>query len=106
MVQEAIECISLVTTKAPNLKLLILIKKEEVQKALQDRKQLFLVQETRGGKLGYFRIRANGALKQWKTQPERWSLPCKYGLKNCFRVTDTSNVSWIGMLAIEAGEKK
>ena len=29
------------------------------------------------------KVRVNGALKTWKTEPERFRLPVKYGLREC-----------------------
>jgi hypothetical protein len=35
----------------------------------------------------YWLARRNGATKFWKTRPLDWSVPIKYGLKECARVT-------------------
>jgi hypothetical protein len=79
----------------------LLITKEEVQKALADRKQLYLVRQ--GWQLrscAYLPVRVNGALKEWKTRPTEWDLPCKYGFRECFHVTHRHTLTE-GMLAVE-----
>lgn len=82
----------------------ILQTKEQVIEALEARKQLYHLQTRSTAKgqsyLGYLRIRQNGKLKTWKTYKEAWELPCKYGLKECFRVSNKSNLDFGGMLAV------
>lgn len=34
-------------------------------------------------------VRRNGQTKRWKREPERFSLPVKYGLYEAFRITNT-----------------
>jgi hypothetical protein len=40
------------------------------------------------------RVRVNGRCQTWKKVPDRWSLPVKYGLHNCFYVTPDSAEHW------------
>ena len=37
------------------------------------------------------RARVNGAVKFWKRSPERFQIPMKYGLKECFYITNSEN---------------
>lgn len=41
-----------------------------------------------GRKQGLPQCRRNGKTKTWKRQPERWEVPVKYGLWECFRITN------------------
>lgn len=41
------------------------------------------------------RCRANGNLKLWKTRPEDFSLPVKYGLKTCFYLNPVTILDWV-----------
>lgn len=92
-----------------NKGLIAITSKEEVKKAIAERRELFVIQRrisanTPSGITGYYNVRTNGALKEWKTRPLDWELPCKYGLKEYFRVSHRDTVdSSYGMLAIEAG---
>ena len=40
------------------------------------------------------RCRVNGACKTWKTRPSAFSLPVKYGLKQCFYITEDNADDW------------
>lgn len=40
------------------------------------------------------RCRVNGACKTWKTRPEDFSLPVKYGLRDCFYITLVNAEQW------------
>jgi hypothetical protein len=40
------------------------------------------------------RCRVNGKCKTWKTRPNEFSLPVKYGLKQCFYITEVNAASW------------
>lgn len=40
------------------------------------------------------RCRANGKLKTWKREPERWQLPVKHGLKACFYLSPCNAADW------------
>ena len=40
------------------------------------------------------RCRANGACKTWKTRPNEFRLPVKYGLKRCFYITEHNADEW------------
>ncbi len=40
------------------------------------------------------RCRANGACKTWKTRPEAFKLPVKYGLRQCFYITEANAHEW------------
>lgn len=40
------------------------------------------------------RCRANGKCKTWKTRPEEFELPVKYGLRECFYITQETCVDW------------
>ena len=37
------------------------------------------------------RARVNGVVKFWKRSPERFQIPMKYGLKECFYITNSEN---------------
>jgi hypothetical protein len=41
------------------------------------------------------RCRANGALKTWKRDPDRFQLPVKYGFKSCFYLTPRNAHEWV-----------
>lgn len=38
--------------------------------------------------------RANGACKTWKTRPTEFRLPVKYGMKECFYITQANAHEW------------
>jgi len=40
------------------------------------------------------RCRVNGACKTWKTRPEEFRLPVKYGLRECFYITQDNAHEW------------
>lgn len=40
------------------------------------------------------RCRVNGACKTWKTRPDEFRLPVKYGLKTCFYITESNADEW------------
>ena len=40
------------------------------------------------------RCRVNGKLRTWKRDPERFELPVKHGLRNCFYITPTNLAEW------------
>jgi hypothetical protein len=40
------------------------------------------------------RCRANGVCKTWKTRPGEFRLPVKYGLRDCFYITEVNCVDW------------
>jgi len=40
------------------------------------------------------RCRVNGACKVWKTRPNDFRLPVKYGLKECFYITPDNATDW------------
>ena len=40
------------------------------------------------------RARSNGALKTWVRRPDQFRIPCKYGLKECFYITDFDADNW------------
>lgn len=40
------------------------------------------------------RARANGKCQTWKTRPEAFKLPVKYGLKQCFYITEANAAEW------------
>lgn len=46
--------------------------------------------------------RANGQCKVWKTRPDDFRLPVKYGLKECFYITPRNAHEWT---TINHGEK-
>jgi hypothetical protein len=41
------------------------------------------------------RCRVNGRCKTWKTRPQRFRLPVKYGLKTCFYITPENAHEWL-----------
>ena len=40
------------------------------------------------------RARVNGKIKTWKTRPGEFELPMKYGLKQCFYITQRNADEW------------
>lgn len=40
------------------------------------------------------RCRVNGKCKVWKTRPNDFQLPVKYGLKECFYITPNNANDW------------
>lgn len=42
------------------------------------------------------RARRNGKTKMWKNSPHKFSIPCKYGLKKCFYITNENSGEWTG----------
>lgn len=40
------------------------------------------------------RARVNGRCKTWKTRPTEFRLPMKYGLRNCFYITEDNANEW------------
>lgn len=40
------------------------------------------------------RCRSNGKCKTWKTRPEEFRLPVKYGLRTCFYITEQNAHEW------------
>lgn len=40
------------------------------------------------------RCRVNGKCKTWKTRPEDFQLPVKYGLRTCFYITPANANEW------------
>ena len=40
------------------------------------------------------RCRANGMCKTWKTRPEDFKLPVKYGMYQCFYITPDNAKEW------------
>lgn len=40
------------------------------------------------------RARVNGQVKTWKTRPDKFSIPMKYGLKDCFYITEANAGDW------------
>lgn len=40
------------------------------------------------------RARRNGATKTWKTRTGQFELPVKYGLKQCFKITEKDVQFW------------
>ncbi len=41
------------------------------------------------------RARVNGRCKTWKTRPAEFRLPVKYGLRDCFYITETNADEWL-----------
>lgn len=40
------------------------------------------------------RCRVNGKCKIWKTRPDKFQLPVKYGFKDCFYITERNAANW------------
>ena len=40
------------------------------------------------------RARRNGKTKTWKTRPDEYRIPAKYGLKECFYITQADAQNW------------
>ncbi len=40
------------------------------------------------------RCRVNGRCRTWKTRPDDFQLPVKYGLKTCFYITPANASEW------------
>ena len=41
------------------------------------------------------RCRVNGACKTWKTRPDEFRLPVKYGLRECSYITQDNANEWV-----------
>ena len=41
------------------------------------------------------RCRVNGKCKTWKTRPDEFRLPVKYGLRECFYITQNNASEWV-----------
>ena len=41
------------------------------------------------------RCRVNGKCKTWKTRPNDFQLPVKYGLRDCFYITPINSKDWL-----------
>jgi len=41
------------------------------------------------------RCRVNGPIKTWKTRPQEWRLPVKYGLRKCFYIDHSNAEEWL-----------
>ena len=41
------------------------------------------------------RCRVNGRCKIWKTRPDDFRLPVKYGLRECFYITPSNAHEWV-----------
>jgi hypothetical protein len=41
------------------------------------------------------RARVNGRMKVWKTRPNEFRLPMKYGLLTCFYITQSNAHEWV-----------
>lgn len=94
-----------VSRKGAEKSLRILTSKEEVKQALAERKQLYIVKGVKGLILTWYEVRQNGALKEWKTRPNDWELPIKYGLYDAWRMKHTNSLTFGEyVLAVEAEE--
>ena len=40
------------------------------------------------------RCRKNGQCKTWKREPEKFRLPVKYGLRDCFYISERNAEEW------------
>lgn len=40
------------------------------------------------------RARRNGKTKTWKRLPDTWVMPVKWGLNNCFQLTEANSQHW------------
>lgn len=40
------------------------------------------------------RCRINGKCQTWKTRPEEFKLPVKYGLRDCFYIDSSNAADW------------
>ena len=40
------------------------------------------------------RCRVNGKCKTWKTKPKKFKLPVKYGMYECFYITEDNAEQW------------
>lgn len=47
----------------------------------------------------WWRVRRNGRTQTWARAPERFSIPVKCGLKQCFRIDETSNLLMLRIAA-------
>lgn len=43
---------------------------------------------------GSVRVRRNGKTKTWKTRPLEFQIPVKYGLRDCFYITQHNAKEW------------
>lgn len=48
------------------------------------------------------RVRRNGKTQTWKTRPGQFSIPVKYGLKQCFNITQSDAIGW----AVSSGDNQ
>ena len=49
----------------------------------------------RGGEtIKIVRVRRNGRVQTWKTRPEDFSMPVKYGLRDAFRIGNLTAERW------------
>jgi hypothetical protein len=65
--------------------------------------ELHHVSLTQGGRKPVpLRVRVNGKCKTWKRDAQRWNLPVKHGLRECFQIsagffpgTEGANTDWV-----------
>jgi hypothetical protein len=41
------------------------------------------------------KVRRNGQTKTWKTRPGEFKIPVKYGLRQCFYITNANAHEWL-----------
>lgn len=66
-----------------------------ITKALASCTSIFYHRSLRNADGTALRCRANGKLKVWKTRPDDFRLPVKYGLKQCFYITPRNAREWL-----------
>jgi hypothetical protein len=64
--------------------------KDEIETALRNGT---LQGQARNGK--WYNLRRNGATKTWKRDPNRWSIPVKAGLRDCFRIDQDTTQQYL-----------
>ena len=66
---------------------------KEIATSLGYHRELYHVRVTNSGGTPA-RCRVNGKCKTWKRDPERWELPVKHGLRDCFYLSPRNAHEW------------
>lgn len=70
-----------------------MITKEYAMQLVPGNTLCHVTQQYKGG-MGAIRCRVNGKCKTWKTRPNDFRLPVKYGLRECFYITPDNAADW------------
>lgn len=71
----------------------MITKEQAVELGGKHRAQLQTIHMRTAAGLPYY-CRVNGKCKTWKTRPEDFRLPVKYGLYECFYITPVNASDW------------